>query len=73
MLSCVLDVASLEADKWGWTVCLNDFLIDAGMADSLEEAKIEAVLVFTNAMKGGSPFQPPGSATQRIVEAGLAL
>ncbi len=42
MLKCVIDVAKFEADKWGWSVCLDDHLIEAGMTCSLERAKADA-------------------------------
>ena len=44
VLGCVLDVAKLERVQWGWTVCLDDHLIEAGMAGSLEKAMIDALL-----------------------------
>ncbi len=50
LLGCVLDVAELETDKWGWTVCLGDHLIEAGMTTSIENAKIAAVEIYQSSI-----------------------
>ena len=39
----VLDVANLGPDQWGWTVCQNDCLMEAGVASS-RQAAMDAVL-----------------------------
>ena len=47
-----LDVAKLGENQWGWTVCLNDQLIEAGFANSLTKARIEVQLTCCAAMDG---------------------
>ena len=44
-----LDVVCLESGEWGWTVCFEEWLVDAGIKHSLEEAKAAALFCFRSA------------------------